>query len=70
MTALIVMLVCAVNNPNECKSVGLPLFGDVTTAHGCYAIAQFKMAEWAVEHEGWTIRRFNCDTNQTAGERT
>lgn len=55
----IIISACLVADPGVCKDYRIPLDLDVDTAR-CALHAPPHFAQWAEEHPGWVIRKWQC----------
>jgi hypothetical protein len=56
----IVMLVCAVTDPNQCEDKHLQ-FAWQGSLKQCVMAAQPYMAQWIGEHPQWVIKNYHCE---------
>lgn len=60
----IIISACLVTDPGVCKDYSIPLELDVDhMTCAMYAPAHF--GQWADEHPGWTIRKWQCSSKQS-----
>ncbi|BBE72544.1 hypothetical protein [Oharaeibacter diazotrophicus] len=53
----LVMTVCLLTQPGDCKKERLPFEGSLMT---CARSGQFAVAEWIGTHPKWQISRWRC----------
>lgn len=56
----LLMKVCLLSEPTSCHDVTLVFEADNATPMQCAFVGQVEMAKWAVEHPGYTIRKWRC----------
>lgn len=56
----LIISVCLLNSPDQCKNVHLTYMGELNTPYQCMMIGQPEMAKWSVSNPGWSIRKWRC----------
>ncbi len=56
----LIISVCLINSPQNCKDVHLTYMGQLTTPHQCMNRGQPEMAKWSSYNPGWSIRKWRC----------
>ncbi len=59
----IILSACLTNDPAVCKDYRIAVNPDLDATQ-CALYAPPHFAQWAVEHPGWTIRKWRCTTVQ------
>jgi hypothetical protein len=55
----LLILACLAANPAKCETFNVPFAEPMSLVHCMYA-GQLQALNWAEQHPGWTIRRWNC----------
>jgi len=56
----LVVAVCMIDQPSQCKDVYLNFEGDSVTPQQCMMNGQIAMAEWAADHPNYVIKKWRC----------
>lgn len=56
----LVVAVCMIDHPSECKDVNLNFEADNVTPMQCMMNGQVEMAKWIGEHPNWVIKKWRC----------
>lgn len=56
----LVLSVCLISAPENCKDVQLSYMGDQVTPQQCMFRGQTTAAQWAAGHPDWRITKFKC----------
>ncbi len=56
----LVVAVCLIDQPSQCKDVHLNFEAQEVTHQQCMTFGQFEMAKWVGEHPNWVIQRWRC----------
>lgn len=56
----IVLSVCLIKDPAQCKDVSLNFMGGRITPHQCMLYGQSEAAKWLQGHPRWRITRWAC----------
>lgn len=58
----IVVAVCLIDAPDQCKDVNLTYMAEAVTPHQCFLYGQSEIAKWAEGHPNYTIKKWSCGT--------
>lgn len=64
MATILLVSVCLLTDPKQCKEVELQ-FTDEMTQMQCLMGAQVEIAKWIEAHPKWTFKKWKC-TNSSA----
>jgi len=56
----IVVSVCLVQEPGQCKDVTLNFMAENVTPRECMFVGQTEIAKWTEGHPGWSIQKWTC----------
>ena len=56
----LLLAVCLIDNPGNCKDVHLTYSAEALTPMQCAMQAQPEIAKWIREHPGWVTKRYTC----------
>lgn len=56
----LVVAVCMIDQPSECKDVYLNFAADSVTPQQCMMYGQMEMAKWAGDNPNWQIKKWRC----------
>ncbi len=56
----LLVTVCLINTPGECKDVHLSYTADSVTPHQCMMFGQAELAKWSEGHPKWRIEKWKC----------
>lgn len=56
----IVVAVCLIDVPNQCKDVRFTFMAESVTPHQCMQHGQTEIAKWMESHPNWTVRKWRC----------
>lgn len=56
----LVVAVCMIDQPSNCKDVHLNFEESSVTPRQCMMYGQFEMAKWIGEHPNWVIQNWHC----------
>mgnify|MGYP001405325946 FL=1 len=56
----LVVAVCMIDQPSQCKDVYLNFEGESVTAQQCALNGQMEMAKWIGDHPSWQIKKWRC----------
>ncbi|GBF28437.1 hypothetical protein MnTg02_03501 [bacterium MnTg02] len=62
----LVISVCLISTPSECKDVHLTYVAQGLTPYSCLMRAQPKIAKWSIHHPRWSIRKWHCADTRLA----
>lgn len=56
----ILVSVCLVQEPGQCKDVRLNFMAEAVTPRECMLNGQAEIAKWTEGHPGWAIQKWTC----------
>lgn len=56
----LVLAVCMIDQPTQCKDVNLNFEADSVTPQQCMMYGQAEMAKWVEEHPNYQIKKWRC----------
>ena len=56
----IVISVCLIQNPADCKDVNLNFMAERVTMRQCMLFGQSEIAKWVNVHPKWRVQRWRC----------
>lgn len=65
----LVLMVCLMNTPVDCRDEHLTLSVELMTPQQCMLGAQPAMAEWSASHPKYRIERWRCGQPRAEGTR-
>ena len=56
----IVVMVCMIDAPTQCRDVNLNFAAENITPMQCVMQGQVEMSKWIDEHPGWQVKKWRC----------
>ncbi len=56
----LVLSVCMISEPANCKNVHLTYVGQILTPYQCMLIGQMDGAKWQKTNRDWVIKKYRC----------
>jgi hypothetical protein len=56
----LVLAVCMISEPDQCKNVHLTFMAENMTPFHCMLYGQSEIAKWSEAHPDWKIQRWSC----------
>lgn len=56
----IVLSVCLMSVPVQCRDVTLPMMVDNASPYQCMTMGQIEASKWSAEHPGWVLKGWRC----------
>lgn len=56
----LIISVCLMNDPAQCKNVHLTYMGELSSPYQCMRGGQPELVKWTVNNPGWSIRKWRC----------
>ncbi|MGL4395291.1 MAG: hypothetical protein ACRCS9_02010 [Hyphomicrobium sp.] len=56
----LIVSVCLLSAPEQCKNVALSFAEDAVTPFQCMLYGQSEIAKWKEGHPDWSIRKWSC----------